>query len=532
MADAEPSNDVQSDVTIGSYRLLERLGSGGMSSVLRAEHIDNGLEVAVKILPRYLARNAVLLQRFLREAKIAESLEHPNIIAIYDRGFDQGRHYLVLEFVPGGDLHDRIKRDGPLPVAEAVRVIKEVVEGLRFAASRGLIHRDVKPANVLMTPEGRVKITDLGLALQTEDDDERVTRDGTTVGTVDYMAPEQARDSRATSVRSDIYSLGCTFYYLLVGMPPFPGGDLVEKLRRHFTTGAPDVRLARPDVPEPLARFIQRLMAKRPEDRYADYDELLAALEVAIHAKPGETGEPLYALIDDEVEPGDQAKPLYAVIDDEEDEEPAPAKSSNALFALIDDEEDPGGAGRSLPPMAPISDHGAFQLPDVNMMELAPLEDEEPPRPLAPQRPPATTPAFVPEAARAPAPPTRPRKKRSQRLQVFDEPSSESFERLMVLAKPVGSSASLERMRMIEWPADPSPRPWIVGGLLAVIAIIVLAIAGSWLSGMGSPASVDATDEPELSVESTEEDSQIANEPSRIATRAVPEPRLVPPLQP
>src|SRR5579864_1457248 len=191
MSELEPPREDGAELRIGSYRLLERLGSGGMSSVLRAEHVDTGHEVAVKVLPRYLAKNPVLLQRFLREAKNAESLEHPNIVAIYDRGFDQGRYYLVLEYIPGGDLHDRVKGDGPLPIAESIRIIRSAAEVLRFAASRGLIHRDVKPANLLLNPEGQLKITDLGLALQVEQEDERVTRDGTTVGTVDYMAPEQ-----------------------------------------------------------------------------------------------------------------------------------------------------------------------------------------------------------------------------------------------------------------------------------------------------------------------------------------------------
>src|SRR5206468_2208044 len=138
---------------------------------------------------------------------------------------------------------------GPLGVDETVEILKSVARGLRFAAGRGLIHRDIKPANLLLDAEGHVKITDLGLALQVAEEDERVTRDGTTVGTVDYMAPEQARDSRATSVRSDIYSLGCTSYFLLTGTPPFAGGEIPDKLRRHAIEPAPDVRKVRPDVP-------------------------------------------------------------------------------------------------------------------------------------------------------------------------------------------------------------------------------------------------------------------------------------------
>jgi serine/threonine-protein kinase len=301
MADPDSTQISTSIAQIGSYRLVRQLGSGGMSSVFAAVHVDTGHEVAVKVLPRYLAKNATFLQRFLREAKTAESLEHPNIVAIFDRGSEAGRYYLVLEFVRGGDLHDRVRNQGPLSAAELKTVLKAVCEGLRYAAGKGLIHRDIKPANLLMTPEGTVKITDLGLALQVEDDDERVTRDGTTVGTVDYMAPEQARDSRGASVKSDMYSLGCTCYYLLTGSPPYPGGDVAEKLRRHAQDPPPDVRSARPELSESVAAFVQRMMAKRPEQRFEDYDALLAGLETVDTAE--RPPEPLYAIIDDEEEP-------------------------------------------------------------------------------------------------------------------------------------------------------------------------------------------------------------------------------------
>ena len=199
MDEEAPSTTEKPEPRVGSYRLMQQLGAGGMSSVFRALHAETGHEVAVKILPRSLAKNPTLLQRFLREAKSAEALEHPNIVSIYDRGVDQGRHYLVLEYVSGGDLHDRVKAHGPLPLPEAIRVIRTVAEGLRYAATQGMVHRDIKPANLLLSPTGLVKIIDLGLALQAESEDERVTRDGTTVGTVDYMSPEQARDSRAAS---------------------------------------------------------------------------------------------------------------------------------------------------------------------------------------------------------------------------------------------------------------------------------------------------------------------------------------------
>lgn len=299
MADAAPTSKDITETRIGSYRLIEPLGSGGMSSVYRAVHDQTGHEVAIKVLSREMSKRTTLLQRFLREAKSAEALEHPNIVAIFDRGSDDGQHYLVLELVAGGDLNDRVRSKGPLEIAQAVMVIKAAAQGLSHAAGKGLIHRDIKPANILMTPEGQVKVTDLGLALNLEEEDERVTRDGTTVGTVDYMSPEQARDSRATSVRSDIYSLGCTLYFLLSGKPPFSGGAMLDKLKRHLTEPPPDVRTLRPEVPEPLARLVQRMMAKKADDRFANYEQLITALDAL--PPPPDPDEPQLVPLDDEV---------------------------------------------------------------------------------------------------------------------------------------------------------------------------------------------------------------------------------------
>jgi serine/threonine-protein kinase len=402
MAADEPTSAPKPELRIGSYRLVQQLGAGGMSSVFRAIHAETGHEVAVKILPRALAKNPTLLQRFLREAKSAESLEHPNIVSIYDRGVDQGRHYLVLEYVPGGDLHERVRDNGPLPIDQALHIVRSVAEGLRYAASRGVVHRDIKPANILVAGNDVVKIIDLGLALQAENEDERVTRDGTTVGTVDYMSPEQARDSRATNERSDMYSLGCTLYFLLTGSPPYPGGNLADKLSRHCTEPAPDPRKLRPDLDDATARLVLRLMAKKPDSRFADYDKLIAAID---RLKPGPQPEAaLDAIIDDDDEDESPAA-LTALIDDESEEGSAP------LEALIDDEDDvpvmapaaspapstkrPGSGIRKPPDEAP-------QLHSVPLAELAALDAEPraaaPPRtvrsPTAPQPQPAAPATF------------------------------------------------------------------------------------------------------------------------------------------
>jgi serine/threonine-protein kinase len=345
MADDSPSTSGKILPNVGSYRLLHTLGAGGMSSVFKGVHLETGHVVAVKILPRTLAKNPTLLQRFLREAKSAEALEHPNIVAIYDRGMDAGRHYLVLEYVPGGDVHDQVRANGPMTLKDALAIIRPVAEGLRFAASQGLIHRDIKPANILKTPDGRVKITDLGLALHADDEDERVTREGTTVGTVDFMAPEQARDSRATSIRSDIYSLGCTLYFLLTAQPPYPGGDVAEKLNRHINYPPPDPRDLRPELPPTLSRLLLRMMAKQPEDRFEDYDELLTALDVVANpAVFAPTGAPLYDLPDEDDDPDLDLFTLPAPLDR------SLAESGSELGLIpLRDESFPEKSGRKSP---------------------------------------------------------------------------------------------------------------------------------------------------------------------------------------
>ncbi len=337
MQEAEPISSEVSAARYGSYRVLHPLGAGGMSSVYRAVHVDTGHEVALKVLPARMAKNPIVLQRFLREARSAELLEHPNIVSIFDRGVDQGRHYLVLEYVQGCDLHEYVQKRGPLSAGEGIRVIRQVAEGLRYASTMGLIHRDIKPSNILRSNSGAIKITDLGLALHTEFEDERVTREGTTVGTVDYMAPEQARDSRATSLQSDLYSLGCTMYYLLTGIPPYPGGDITDKLTRHAKSPPPNVCDLRPDVPEALAQVMLRMMAKRAEDRHATFDELIEALDrVPVR---DEAESPVIALrpLDSADSPGSDGptvRPVVDVVQDGADSRPLSSLPEISLASL------------------------------------------------------------------------------------------------------------------------------------------------------------------------------------------------------
>jgi serine/threonine protein kinase len=455
MSEAQPSPDSKPAPRLGSYLLTQQLGSGGMSNVFRALHEESGSIVAVKVLPKNLARNPMLLQRFLREAKSAESLDHPNIVAIYDHGFDQGRHYLVLEHVEGRDLFERVRLHGTLDPDLAVRFIREVAEGLRYASGRGMIHRDVKPANLLMTPDGHAKIIDLGLALQTEDEDERVTRDGTTVGTVDYMAPEQARDSRQTSERSDIYSLGCTFYYLLTGSAPYPGGGITDKLAKHFKAPIPDVRTIRPEVSESLSLLIRRMMEKKPALRFADYDQFLAALDALDRPSDGPPGT------------------LNALIVDEEDDEIGLAPTDSAVVRhppslgysmaeIADDDED------DLPPVSSSSrktsaHHDPSPSAEVSLAELAALDDEEQP---------PTRPGGRPSASGSPSP----------------RPAGPSMDDLLEEDEPVeGEAPAFRQPAGAELPL----KTWIAAGVMVGLVIAVFAFGVSMLISYSKSSSTE-----------------------------------------
>ncbi len=271
-----------SNVQIGSYRILERIGAGGMGAVYRAVHVELDREVAIKLMPPHMNSNPIMVARFKREARAAAQLQHENIVQIYDVDVDpeRGNHYLALEFVRGSDLSDVIARKKRLAVPVAVDYLKQAARALDHAFRKGIVHRDIKPSNFLITPEGKVKLCDMGLALRTDAGDEsKVTRDGTTVGTVDYMAPEQAKDSRLADTRSDIYSLGCTLYQMLTGRVPFEHGSIPEKLYKHAHESPPDPLQFNPDVPGSVLYILGRMMEKRPADRYQTPQELLDELD-------------------------------------------------------------------------------------------------------------------------------------------------------------------------------------------------------------------------------------------------------------
>ncbi len=266
---------------LGKYKLLQHLGSGGMSSVYLARHKISGQLRAIKVLPKKKVDDKSYLDRFYLEARAAASLNHPNVVRIYDICNEGKTHYMVMEYVKGKDLNEIVAVNGPLSFDTAARYLMGAAEGLKHAHERELVHRDIKPANLLVTDEQKVKILDLGLALVNQDDSASLTvlYNERVMGTADYLSPEQAVDSHDVDLRADIYSLGCTLYFLLTGHPPFPDGTLAQRIAKHQTEQPRDVREIRRDCPDALAHICNKMMQKRPEDRYQSSVEVKAALK-------------------------------------------------------------------------------------------------------------------------------------------------------------------------------------------------------------------------------------------------------------
>jgi serine/threonine protein kinase len=265
---------------LGDIRLEEFVGGGGMGAVFRG--VDTRLDriVAVKVLATPAAGDADSHGRFEVEARSAARLDHPNIARVHFVGEERGHRYLVFEYIEGANLRDLVEANGPFPLADALRYMLQIADALMHAWQREVVHRDIKPSNILVTPEGQAKLVDMGLARfeQADTAEHELTSSGVTLGTFDYMAPEQARDARQADIRSDIYSLGCTFYFMLVGKPPFPDGSALQKLLLHQSGEPPSVAQLRPEVPESVAEVLDTMLAKRPEDRFQNPAELLAAL--------------------------------------------------------------------------------------------------------------------------------------------------------------------------------------------------------------------------------------------------------------
>jgi serine/threonine protein kinase len=323
---------------LGQYVVLELIGAGGMGRVFKARHRAMSRIVALKVLSSKLVKTDRAQELFQREARAAARLLHPNIVAAYDFNHVRGRYFLVMEYVNGPNLDQLVRKEGPPSIGLACDYIRQAANGLQCAYSMGMVHRDIKPANLLLQRAGHdgqpthgvIKLTDFGLARLNETsslagDDGTGTlliRDNSVMGTPDYLSPEQARDLHQTDIRGDLYSLGCTFYYLLTGSVPFPGGTMLEKLVRHGVQEPTPVEHLRLDVPQEVAAIVQRLMAKDPEDRFQTPAELADALTPFAIGGPsawidGHLSEPLF--------PSDSA------LEGEDEEEPEEVASAPEL---------------------------------------------------------------------------------------------------------------------------------------------------------------------------------------------------------
>ncbi|MBX9677848.1 MAG: serine/threonine protein kinase [Gemmataceae bacterium] len=284
MAEETRERRVKPGTRFGRFEVIEHLASGGMGSVFRARDLESKDIVALKVLSRTMAGNPDMVERFRREAKAADKLHHENVVELLDFGEAGGTFYLAMEFVDGTDLHSFI-HDHPedrvsLPVA--LRILTQAAKALDAAHRLGIVHRDVKPANFLISGDGesvQVKLADFGLAREVDDEEFRITKAGKTLGTVDYMSPEQARDSGNADIRSDLYSLGCTFFHMLAGRAPFNTGTLPERILQHLQSPPPNIRHINAAVPDRIAHILEMMLEKKPADRYQTPWDLLLDLE-------------------------------------------------------------------------------------------------------------------------------------------------------------------------------------------------------------------------------------------------------------
>ncbi len=375
--------------TIGKYKVLERLGSGGMGSVYLCEHKLMRRRVAVKVLPTAKAADESSLQRFYREARAAAALDHPNIVHAYDIDQDDKLHFLVMEYVDGASLQELVKRGGPLEPFRAAHYIRQAALGLDHAHKAGLVHRDVKPGNILVDRTGLVKVLDMGLARFFNDEEDMLTRkfDENVLGTADYLAPEQAIDSHTADIRADIYGLGATFYFLLSGRPPFGEGTTAQKLIWHQTRQPRPLGTVRNDIPAAIAAVIEKMMAKDPNARYqtpSEVGDALAPFTQSPIGPPSDKEMPKLSLAATGVPPGGEqtqvTNPAAA----------APSSGPRKSWQVT-------GSPAPRPPAAPAA------RVDTRPVAEAPTQPTRP----AVQVPPAPVPAApAPRQAAAPAPAT------------------------------------------------------------------------------------------------------------------------------
>jgi serine/threonine protein kinase len=343
----EPSRNIR----IGKYEVLSHIATGGMGAVYKARDTENDREVALKVLSPEMAAKPAMLERFRREATHAAKLKHKNVVTLYEFGEAHHIYFLAMEYIDGIDLFDYSSRKGPLDPNEALKIIRQACRALDHAYEQGVIHRDIKPSNFLVAQKGEkvvVKLTDFGLAREASNEEFRVTRAGTTIGTLDYMSPEQARDSGLADIRSDLYSLGCTWYHLLAGHAPFPKGGLGERLHRIMNEQPLDVRKRNPRVSAAMASVVHRLLAKEPAQRYQTPADLMRELDAL---KRGEAlltpRQALEILAQESNEPAEPPERERSVPDGRRTPQSLPSRSSPVIKRGRRIAEMPTASGKS-----------------------------------------------------------------------------------------------------------------------------------------------------------------------------------------
>ena len=323
----------RSSFMLGRYKLIDLLGRGGMGSVFAAEQQGIGRRVALKIISKQTGRDPEQLERFLSEARRIAALDHPNIVRAFDVDHEGERYFLVLEYVEGRDLQQIVESDGPLDVERAVRYVRQAASGLAHAHERKMIHCDIKPANLIVGEKDVVKILDMGMARLVEEDGSSSDSNENIIGTIDYISPEQALEAEDLDHRTDIYSLGCTLYFLLTSRPPFGEGTLAQRIMKHQTQAPRPISETRSGVPDGLAEVCMKMMAKKPGDRFETAAEVAQALAPWAGSKAGQgvaakssasEGMPVIKVgpaASEESPEGDDEPPVVELIDDEEGQE-------------------------------------------------------------------------------------------------------------------------------------------------------------------------------------------------------------------
>ncbi len=268
----------------GDFLIKRTLGHGGIGTVYLAERAASGEEVALKVLPKSAAANGEYSRQFLTEARIASRLDHPNIVKVLGYGRQEGRYYMAMDYVEGESCKARISRERKLDWQAAIGICIQVAEGLAAAAKEGIIHRDIKPENILLDKTGLVRVADLGLAKEVGRS-EPLPSD-TSLGTPDYMSPEQVNNSETVDLRSDIYSLGATLFHMICGKAPFTGRSAYEVMVKHVSADLPSPLKYVPELPLPVRDVMRKMMARDPEDRYQDYAQLLHELRALLAGQP------------------------------------------------------------------------------------------------------------------------------------------------------------------------------------------------------------------------------------------------------